>query len=514
MRPEQQQSQCDPRLLRGYLEQRLTAVEEAALEAHLDACDSCRRRIYDSAAEPDWWDHARRYLRPDAWDANVPSSTGGLSCVESSPHSSHAAEVVVRQIQDWLDPADDPQFLGRFGGYEVLGVIGYGGMGVVLKGLERSLNRYVAIKVLSPVLATSGAARKRFEREAKAAAAVLHENVIAIYRVAEVRGLPYLVMPYIGGVSLQRRIDEEGPLPLPAILRISRQIAAGLAAAHAQGLVHRDIKPANILLERDVERVTITDFGLARAADDGSVTRTGFIAGTPQYMSPEQARGESIDARSDLFSLGSVMYAMAAGRPPFRAETSYGIMRRITDGSPKPLREINSDAPEWFASIVERLHAKPPGERIQSAEELAELLERCLAHVQQPTASPLPPSLSVTRKARGGGVRFHRRRAGQIAMFAGAGALAAMLAWGLGHRDRGNARDGSSAAASPSTIEIESHAGSFGAARWEDGVSEQLQQVESDLPQFEAWAAQRWDPLSNMPITGPELRSPVEESKP
>ncbi len=201
-------------------------------------------------------------------------------------------------------------------------------MGVVLKGFERSLNRYVAIKVLSPAMAASGAARKRFAREAQAAAAVLHENVIAIHRVDESHNLPYLVMPYVAGMSLQKRIDDEGPLPLPCVLRIGRQIAAGLAAAHAQGLVHRDIKPANILLERGVERVTITDFGLARAVDDGSVTKTGVIAGTPQFMSPEQSRGETIDARSDLFSLGSVMYAMCVGRPPFRAD---GIRRLATD---------------------------------------------------------------------------------------------------------------------------------------------------------------------------------------
>ena len=194
--------------------------------------------------------------------------------------------------------------LGRLGPYEVSGVIGAGGMGIVLKAFDCSLDRTVAIKVMAPHLASSGSARRRFAREAKAAAAVLHPNVIAIHGVAADQALPYLVMPYNRGMSLQKRIDQDGPLPLQETLRIAEQIAAGLAAAHAQGLVHRDIKPANILLEDGVERLAITDFGLARAVDDATMTRSGVIAGTPQYMSPEQARGDSIDHRSDLFSFG------------------------------------------------------------------------------------------------------------------------------------------------------------------------------------------------------------------
>ncbi|MEX2172873.1 MAG: serine/threonine-protein kinase [Pirellulaceae bacterium] len=400
MHADKHKHECNPQLLGCYLDRQSTAEEEAELEAHLEACPACRQQISDSAAEGDWWTGASRYLRADAWDEgaghSVTASLGrNVHCRDqwSRDEDRRAREIVIRQLKEWFDPTDDPQYVGRFGGYEILGVIGQGGMGVVLKGFEPALNRYVAIKVLSPTLATSGAARKRFAREAQAAAAVLHENVIAIHRVADAHDLPYLVMPYVGGMSLQKRIDDEGPLPLVAILRISRQIAAGLAAAHAQGLVHRDIKPANILLERGVERVTITDFGLARAADDGSVTKTGFIAGTPQYMSPEQARGEPLDARSDLFSLGSVIYAMCTGHPPFRAETTYGILRRITDGQPGPIRAANADIPAWLESIVAKLHAKSPGERIASAEALAELLEQCLAHVQQPTVSPLPAEL-------------------------------------------------------------------------------------------------------------------------
>ena len=219
---------------------------------------------------------------------------------------------------------------------------------------------------------------------------MLHENVVAIHQVSEANGLPYLVMSYVPGDTLQKRLDQQGPLQLNEILRIGMQIAAGLAAAHAQGLVHRDIKPGNILLYKGVERVTITDFGLARAADDASLTRSGVIAGTPQYMSPEQARGEPLDGRSDLFSLGSVLYAACAGRPPFRAQTAVGVLHRISASLPTSLRQIAPETPEWLCEIIAKLHAKAPAERFQSAGEIADLLGRWLAHIQQPTVFPAP----------------------------------------------------------------------------------------------------------------------------
>jgi serine/threonine-protein kinase len=198
--------------------------------------------------------------------------------------------------------------MGRIGPYEVIGVIGRGGMGVVFKALDPALNRFVAIKMLMPHLAQSGAARKRFAREGQAAAAVIDDHVMPIFSVADWQGIPYLVSPYSRGVTLQKRIQDQGPLELREILRIGMQTARGLAAAHTQGLVHRDVKPSNILLDRTVERAMLTDFGLARAVDDASITRSGIIAGTPQYMSPEQSKGGSVDARSDLFGLGSVLY--------------------------------------------------------------------------------------------------------------------------------------------------------------------------------------------------------------
>jgi formylglycine-generating enzyme required for sulfatase activity len=271
-------------------------------------------------------------------------------------------------------------------------VIGRGGMGVVLKAFDAALHRVVAIKVMAPELATSATARKRFEREARAAAAVSHDHVVTIHAVEEAHGLPYLVMQYVAGVSVQDVLDQSGPLELKQILRIGMQTAAGLAAAHAQGLVHRDIKPANLLLENGVERVKITDFGLARAADDASLTQSGAVAGTPMYMAPEQARGEAVDHRADLFSLGSVLYALCTGRPPFRAESTMGVLRRVCDETPRPIRQINPDIPDYLADLIGRLHAKDPAARFQSAAEVADLLSRHLADVQQPTLVRRPPS--------------------------------------------------------------------------------------------------------------------------
>ena len=260
----------------------------------------------------------------------------------------------------------------------------------MLKGFQKELHRQVAVKVLARHLATSGAARRRFAREAQATAAIVHPHVMAIHSVNANAKLPYLVMPFVECESLQQRLDRLGPLDVKDVLRIGLQAASGLAAAHAQGLVHRDVKPANILLETNVDLVMLTDFGLARAVDDATLTRTGIIAGTPQYMSPEQANGDAVDHRSDLFSLGSVLYAMCTGRPPFRAETTFGVLRRIRETPPRPIREINADIPEWLERIVLKLLSKEAADRLATATEVATLLEQCLAHVQQPTTVELP----------------------------------------------------------------------------------------------------------------------------
>jgi WD40 repeat protein/serine/threonine protein kinase len=291
------------------------------------------------------------------------------------------------EVLKLLQPAQRPDSLGRLAHYEVLELLGRGGFGTVLKVFDEKLHRVVAIKVLAAELAASGNARERFMREARAAAAVRHDHIIDIHAVGEAP-LPHLVMEYIDGPNLQQKMDRCGPLPLKEVLRIGVQIAEGLAAAHRHGLIHRDIKPANILLENGVERVKITDFGLARLADDANLTQWGLIAGTPQYMSPEQAEGHHVDPRSDLFSLGSVLYALCAGHSPFRANSTMAVLRRVCDETPQPIREINGDIPEWLAAIIARLHAKKPADRFVSARELADLLASHLAALQAGVAAP------------------------------------------------------------------------------------------------------------------------------
>lgn len=391
-----QPSTCEEDIILRFLNDELGFAEQNSFEQHLDECDECCRRLGNlTAAQEQWNDVAAQLSKTE-------------DCETIDYVSSNSTLPIAL---DFLAPTDDPQMLGRFAGYEIVGVIGVGGMGIVMKGFDRTLNRFVAIKALLPSYASSGAARKRFAREARAAAAVVHENVIEIHGVSvdsngtsnhtqkpsqewaaesKPESLPYLVMPYVRGESLQKRLNRSGSLVIDEILRISMQIAAGLSAAHQQGLVHRDIKPANILLPEGVDRVKLTDFGLARAADDASLTRTGVIAGTPQYMSPEQANGDAVTTKSDLFSLGSVMYAMCTGRIPFRAESPLSVLRRIIDEAPRPIREINPDIPGWLCAIIESLHAKSPADRPKSANEVANTLQLYLAHLQQPDAVAIP----------------------------------------------------------------------------------------------------------------------------
>jgi hypothetical protein len=268
-------------------------------------------------------------------------------------------------------------------------------MGVVLRAHDTKLLRVVAIKVLAAPLAASGTARRRFAREARAAAAVRDEHVIDIHAVCDDAPVPYLVMEFIDGCNLEALIRRGGPLGAKEVLRIGLQIASGLAAAHKQGLIHRDVKPANILLENGVQRVKLSDFGLARAADDASLTQSGFIAGTPLYMAPEQAADEPIDGRTDLFSLGSVLYELCTGRPAFQAPTTKATIKRVCEDTPRPIREVNPGVPEALCQVIERLQAKKPADRPASATEVANLLAGVLAGLQGPATASLPAAASA-----------------------------------------------------------------------------------------------------------------------
>jgi serine/threonine protein kinase len=389
---------CDSASLQSLLAGALQDDLSSDALTHIEQCDRCRNELSRLAAAPEDWEAVQSMLSDRVHHKELfenkayPFATSNQD-IESS---SFWSETYARSI---LDEPRYPEMLGRIGRYDIERLIGSGGMGIVFKGFDTELNRPVAIKVLAPSIAYHGGARQRFSREAKAAAAVVHEHVVPIYNVESSGELPYLVMHYAQGDSLQNRIDKKGSLELKEILRISQQIASGLAAAHAQGLVHRDVKPANVLLENGIERALISDFGLAQAADDASVSCSGFLAGTPQYMSPEQARGEKVNHLSDLFSLGSIMYTMCTGRTPFRGESTLEVLQQVQSTEPKSILEINPDVPVWLVTLIERLMMKQSAARYQSATEVAQLLEQCLAHVQQPLDHSLPGSLSIEKKS-------------------------------------------------------------------------------------------------------------------
>jgi hypothetical protein len=361
-----------------------SASDSAELEAHLAGCSHCQQLLDDLAVgSSGWLRDANRLARSPDNDLDMTKTLHRLRDELLDEH--HELPVPL----DFLKPSDQPGVLGTLGRYQVLEVLGRGAFGIVLKALDPELLRPVAIKVLAPYLAPSGTARQRFLREARAAAAVSHDHIVTIHDVVPGDNLPYIVMEYVSGISLQGRLDRDGPLAPAEIARIGLQTANGLAAAHSQGLVHRDIKPANILLENGVERVKITDFGLARAADDARLTQSGVAAGTPLYMSPEQARGEAVDHRSDLFSLGSVLYTLATGFPPFRADSTMGVLNRITNNSPRPIRETIPDFPADLEKIIMQLLEKDPGKRFQLA---ADVSFKLTGFLSGSPSEPQPPA--------------------------------------------------------------------------------------------------------------------------
>jgi serine/threonine protein kinase len=392
-------TKCDSTLLQRSLEDVLSEQQEDWLVAHLEVCTECQQAMAGLAGDRNGWSRVETALRNEVSGTYslergmISSLVPGKQEPKSGPSQTIGGRVLPTDFAvDFLEPSMDAGSLGRLNDIEIREVIGHGGNGIVLKGYQKELNRLVAVKVMAPQLATSAAARQRFAREAQATAAIVHPNVMPVLTVHSQSQLPYLVMPYIDCESLQQRLDREGSLATLDVLRIGYQVARGLAAAHAQGLVHRDVKPANILLARNVDRVMLTDFGLARAVDDATLTGTGLIAGTPLYMSPEQARGNSVSTSSDLFSLGSVMYAMSAGRPPFRAQTSYGILRRVIDDKQRPIGELNPEIPMWMEGLINRLLSKECDSRFATADEVATTLQDCIAHLQQPHNNPLSPA--------------------------------------------------------------------------------------------------------------------------
>jgi len=280
----------------------------------------------------------------------------------------------------YLDPPDAPDTLGMLGSYRIARLLGEGAYGTVFLGFDTRLHRNVAVKVLKPSVGDSAPSRRRFLREARAGAQVDHPNVVRVYGVEE-KPLPFLIMECVDGETLHERIKRIGRIPLPDVIEFSRQLAEGIAAAHDARLVHRDIKPANVMIAAGPQPIVkITDFGLVRVTYEACISESDEIHGTPVYMSPEQAKGRStISFVSDLFSLGSVIYTMTTGQPPFEAASTMAILRKVMYEHPRPIQEFAPDTPVWFVDLVSRLMSKRRTERAQrigSARNVAKFLKR------------------------------------------------------------------------------------------------------------------------------------------
>lgn len=338
------QSSCpDQETLAALLQGRLTGEELDRIAPHVESCAACGVTL-----------------------ETLNRATGHSPGLDRARTAGPLERAVLPLLSGMLEPCGEPGTMGKLGSWLIHEVIDRGGMGIVLRGTDPLLRREVAIKLLGPELATDAECRARFLREAQAAAAVDHEHVMPVYAVCQDAPLPYLVMPFNQGESLQQRLDREGRLSFAETLRIGRAVAAGLAAAHARGLVHRDVKPGNILLSTD-GRVRLADFGLAQAADAVRMTRSGILTGTPGYMAPEQLEGAAPDARTDLFALGAVIYRMLTGRGPFDAPTAMAVMKRVAFDDPPPIKEVvRPPPPPWFITLTEDLlqkkaAARPPG---------------------------------------------------------------------------------------------------------------------------------------------------------
>ena len=338
--------------------------------------------------------------------ATSPLGAGGLSGTEATvdltPSQASAAAPGGRPPlaeYTFLEPPRGEGEIGWLAHYRVRRLIGAGGMGLVFLAEDVHLNRPVALKVIRPELASVPEASARFAREARTAAAIKHDHIVTIYQVGQAKNVAYLAMEYLQGTSLQRWLERGKTPSIDLVLRIGREVAFGLAAAHKLGLIHRDIKPGNIWLEAPQGRVKILDFGQARAErEDVQITQSGAIMGTPAYMAPEQAAGEPATAASDLFSLGGMLYRLCTGQLPFQGKTILAVLHALASQTPPSPRSLRADVPESLDRLIMRLLAKNPADRPASAQEVLDTIrgvERQLAAERQaaelaPVPGPAP----------------------------------------------------------------------------------------------------------------------------
>lgn len=361
----------------------LDSKQRAAVDSHVATCDACREkwgRDAESQMLHDAVGDARSHARiRDRVMAQIEGRQAGDSTTETG-----VALPEVESIE----------------GFKILGRLGRGGMGTIFRARQLSMDRVVALKVLAPHLAQNEEFVTRFVREAHTAAAVAHPNIIEVYDIGQNGDTHYIAMEFIDGESLKDVIAREGRVSARRACDIMRQVAMGLAEAHGAGILHRDIKPSNILLtKRDL--VKVADFGLAkRPGADVSVTETGQAIGTPLYFPPEAARGQPLDARSDLYSFGATFYHALAGRPPFEGGSATELALKHTQDEPLPLERAAPDVPRALCGIIDRLLRKNPVKRFQSAQELLTAIESVKAELprEETTLTYPAPRASAWRR--------------------------------------------------------------------------------------------------------------------
>lgn len=397
----------------------LSDIEKESLLSHLEYCDACAQKLMTLPEQDTLVALLRQAdtlhgagskgviaqlverlskMRPE----QVPAGAKPQATAPGAPKAENTidqppADAAKKPTYEFLAPAQAPDELGRLGPYRVLEMLGTGGMGVVFRAEDPQLARLVALKAMLPGFVASDNARQRFVREAQAAAAIKHDHIVSIYQVGEDRGVLYLAMELLDGEPLDSRLRREGKLPVAEVLRIGRQIALGLAGAHKRGLIHRDIKPANIWLEAETNRVKILDFGLARTTgDQAHLTHQGAIVGTPAYMAPEQGKGQEVDQRCDLFSLGCVLYRMATGRAPFSGTDVVSTLVSVATETPRPPQVLEPGLPMALSELIMSMLAKDAANRPVSAQAVAVALDHiAIGRSSRPTIATGPKKWPV-----------------------------------------------------------------------------------------------------------------------
>jgi serine/threonine protein kinase len=369
-------------VLRRFVLGQLPEPEITVMQQHLAECGSCLATVDNLSPEDAFvkalgpWaagdtdgDKVRELI--ERLRAAVPALTETAS-PEDRPDTP-GGEAGQGNDYPFLGSAQGPDEIGRLGAYRILRELGSGGMGTVYEAEDVQLQRRVALKVINPRRAASPAARQALLREARAIAALEHEHVVTVHQAGEVEGVVFLVMQLLRGETVENRLRREGRLPVAEVLRIGREVAEALAAAHAVGLVHRDVKPGNLWLETPSGRVKVLDFGVVQALNAEPAEGRG-VTGTPAYMAPEQARGEAVGPPADLYSLGCVLYHLATGRPPTAGKTALQVLQAATRDEPLPPHRLNPAIPRRLSDLILQLLARDPTRRPPTARAVSDAL--------------------------------------------------------------------------------------------------------------------------------------------